>query len=78
MEIAPFCIEPQRSIVLAFFFIVLKLFILLCRSQNKACVTLDRYFILALKNVAVRSNHAVILLYRKPFLKHIFVKFLFF
>ena len=46
--------------VLAFFFIVLKLFLLLSRSQNKACVTLDRYFILALKNVAVRSNHAVI------------------
>ena len=46
---------------LAFFFIVLKLFILLSRSQNKACVTLDRYSILALKNVAVRSiNHAVI------------------
>ena len=58
MEIAPFCIE--RSMFLAFFFIVLKLFILLYRSQNKPCVTLDRYFILALKNVAVRSNHAVI------------------
>ena len=58
MEIAPFCIE--RSMFLAFFFIVLKLFILLSRSQNKACVTLDRYFILALINVAVRSNHAVI------------------
>ena len=58
MEIAPFCIE--RSMVLAFFFIVLKLFILLSRSQNKACVTLDWYFILPLKNVAVRSNHAVI------------------
>ena len=58
MEIAPFCIE--RSMFLAFFFIVLKLFILLSRSQNKACETLDRHFILALKNVAVRSNHAVI------------------
>ena len=56
MEIALFCIE--RSMVLAFLFIVLKLFILLSRSQNKACVTLDRYFILASKNVAVRSNHA--------------------
>ena len=45
---------------LAFFFIVLTLFILLSWSQNKACVTLDRYFILALNNVAVWSSHAVI------------------
>ena len=40
--------------------IVLTLFILLSGSQNQACVTLDRYFIRALKNVAVWSNHAVI------------------
>ena len=59
MEIAPFCIE--RSMFLAFFFIVLKLFILLSRSQNKACVTLDRYFILALKNVAVRSINLTVI-----------------
>ena len=58
MEIVPFCIE--WSMVLAFFFIVLTLFILLSRSQNKACVTLDQYIILALKNIAVWSNHAVI------------------
>ena len=57
MEIAPFFIE--RSMVLAFFFIVLTLFILLSWSQNKACVTLDQYFILALKN-GVWSNRAVI------------------
>ena len=57
MEIAPFCIECSN--VLAFFFIVLTLFIPLSWSQNKACVTLDRYFILALNNVAVLSNHAV-------------------
>ena len=47
MEIAPF-------------FIFITLFILLSWSQNKACVTLDRYFVLALKNVAVWSNHVVI------------------
>ena len=41
MEIAPFCIE--RSMVLAFFFIVLTLFILLSWSQNKPCVTLDQF-----------------------------------
>ena len=45
--------------VLAFFFIVLT-FILLSWSQKKACVTLDRYFILALNNVAVWSSYAVI------------------
>ena len=45
--------------VLAFFFIVLT-FILLSWSQNKPCVTLDRYVILALNNVAVWSSYAVI------------------
>ena len=58
MEIVPFCIK--WLMVLAFFFIVLTLFILLSRSQNKACVTLDQYFILALKNIAVWSNQEVI------------------
>ena len=38
----------RPSMVLAFFFIVRTLFILLSWSQNKACVTLDRYFMLAL------------------------------
>ena len=41
-------------------FIVLTLFILLSWFQNKACVTLDRSFLLALIYVAVWSNHAVI------------------
>ena len=40
-------------------FIVLTLFILLSWFQNKACVTLDGSFLLALY-VAVWSNHAVI------------------
>ena len=52
------CIDWSK--VLACLFIVLTLFILLCWSQNKACVTLDQYCILALKNVAVWRNHAVI------------------
>ena len=65
MEIVPFCIEWSMANCIewsiAFFFSVLTLFILLSRSQNKACVTMDRYFILALKlNVAVWNNHAVI------------------
>ena len=34
--------------------------ILLSSFQNKACVTLDRSFILALIYVAIWSNHAVI------------------
>ena len=41
-------------------FIVLTPFILLSWFQNKACVTLDRFFSLALMYVAVWSNHAVI------------------
>ena len=40
-------------------FIVLTPFILLSWFQNKACVTLDRFFSLALMYVAVWSNHAV-------------------
>ena len=65
MEIVPFCIEWSMANCIewsiAFFFSVLTLFILLSRSQNKAHVTMDQYFILALKlNVAVWSNHAVI------------------
>ena len=41
-------------------FVVLTPFILLSWFQNKACVTLDRFFSLALIYVAVWSNHAVI------------------
>ena len=41
-------------------FIVLTLFILLSWFQNKACVTLDRSFLLALIYVTVWSNHVVI------------------
>ena len=48
------------SIVLAFFFIVVMLFILLSWCQSKACLLLDRYVILALNNAAVWSNHAVL------------------
>ena len=41
-------------------FIVITLFILLSWFQNRACVTLDRSFLLALIYVAVWSNYAVI------------------
>ena len=41
-------------------FIVLTSFVLLSWFQNKACVTLDRFFLLALMYVAVWSSHAVI------------------
>ena len=61
-ETAPFVSNGQwrPSMVLTFFLIVVTLFFLLSWSQNKACVTLDRYFMLALNNVAVWSSHAVI------------------
>ena len=64
------------SIVLASFFIVVTLFILLSWCQNKACLLLDRYVILALNNAAVWSNHAVLNFTGNHVV--IFVKFLFF
>ena len=57
MQIAPFLYRPVKGF--SHSFIVLTLFILLSWFQNKACVTLDGSFFLALY-VAVWSNHAVI------------------
>ena len=58
MQIAPFLYRPVKGF--SHSFIVLTLFILLSWFQTKACVSLDRFFSLALMYVAVWSNHAVI------------------
>ena len=57
MEIAPFCIDTSK--VLVILFVVFKQLVLLTWYQNKACVTLDQYFIPALIYIAVWSNCAV-------------------